>query len=167
MLFFRKLIGITPFPIATGPAKSLCSSFLEVPFRYWKAARKSHWSLLFSRLNSPNSLSLPSQERCSSPLTIFVALLWTMCLHSPESQQHPGLHREKCGQQVEGGDSAPLLRSGEAPLGVLCPTLESSVQKRMDLLEWDQRRDNLTVFTCIEVTFEKLTQIFCHVKTAL
>ncbi|GAB0184429.1 hypothetical protein GRJ2_000908200 [Grus japonensis] len=29
------------------------------------------------RLNNPNSLSLSSQERCSSPLIIFVALLWT------------------------------------------------------------------------------------------
>jgi len=30
-------------------------------------------NLLFSRLNSPNSLSRSSQERCSSPLIIFVA----------------------------------------------------------------------------------------------
>ena len=29
------------------------------------------------RLNKPSSLSLSSQERCSSPLSIFVALLWT------------------------------------------------------------------------------------------
>ena len=34
-------------------------------------------SLLFSRLNNPNSLSLSSQERCSSPRIIFVSLLWT------------------------------------------------------------------------------------------
>ena len=33
--------------------------------------------------------------------------IWT------ESQPYPGLHHKKCGQQVEGGDSAPLLRSGE------------------------------------------------------
>jgi len=37
---------------------------------------KSPRCLLFSRLNSPNSLSLSSQERCSSLLIIFVALLW-------------------------------------------------------------------------------------------
>ncbi|KAK4827490.1 hypothetical protein QYF61_018790 [Mycteria americana] len=44
---------------------------------YWKAARRCPQSLLFSRLNNPNSLSLSSQERCSSPRIIFVALLWT------------------------------------------------------------------------------------------
>jgi len=30
-----------------------------------------------SRLNNPNSLSLSSEERCSSPLIVFVVLLWT------------------------------------------------------------------------------------------
>jgi len=40
------------------------------------------------------------------------------------------LHQEKHGQQVEGGDSAPLLRSDEIPPGVLCPALEPSTQKR-------------------------------------
>ena len=34
-------------------------------------------SILFCRLNNPNSLSLSSLERCSIPLIIFVALLWT------------------------------------------------------------------------------------------
>ncbi|PKU42123.1 rna-directed dna polymerase from mobile element jockey- hypothetical protein [Limosa lapponica baueri] len=33
------------------------------------------------------------------------------------------------GQQVEGGDSAPLLCSGETPSGGLCPALESSAQE--------------------------------------
>ena len=46
-----------------------------------------------------------------------------MCAGSPESQPCPGLHQEKRGQQGEGGDSAPLLRSRETPLGVLCPAL--------------------------------------------
>ena len=35
-----------------------------------------------------------------------------------------GLHQEKRGQQVKGGDSAPLLRSHQTPLGVLRPALE-------------------------------------------
>jgi len=52
-------------------------AFLLAPFGYWKAGRRSLWSLLFSRLNSPNSLSLSSWERCSSPQIVFVALLWT------------------------------------------------------------------------------------------
>jgi len=32
-----------------------------------------------------------------------------MCARSPEDQPYPGLHQEKSSQQVEGGDSVPLL----------------------------------------------------------
>jgi len=46
--------------------KSLSPSFLKLPFRYWKAAIRSPRSLLFSRLNSPSSLSLSSLERYST-----------------------------------------------------------------------------------------------------
>ena len=35
---------------------------------------RSPHSLLFSKLNKPSSLNLPSQERCSSPLIILEAL---------------------------------------------------------------------------------------------
>ena len=38
---------------------------------------RSPGSLLFSRLNKPSSFSLSSQEKCSSPLIIFIAILWT------------------------------------------------------------------------------------------
>jgi len=51
-------------------------------------------------------------------------------LCSPEGQPYPGLNQKQHGQQVEGGDSAPLLRSGETPPGVLRPALEPSAQKR-------------------------------------
>jgi len=56
-----------------------------------------------------------------------------MCTHTPEGQAYlayPGLHPQQRGQQVKGGDSAPLLRSGETPLGVLRPALEPSAQGR-------------------------------------
>jgi len=38
-----------------------------------------HWGIpaAFSRLKKPNSLNLSLQGRCSSPLIIFVALVWT------------------------------------------------------------------------------------------
>jgi len=50
--------------------------------------------------------------------------------HSPETQPYPGLHQKKGGQQVEGGDPAPLLCAGETSPGELHPDVESSVQMR-------------------------------------
>ncbi|KAK4831309.1 hypothetical protein QYF61_016798 [Mycteria americana] len=50
-----------------------CLTTLSAPFKYWKAAIRSPRSLLFSRLNNPNSPSLSPQQRCSSPRIIFVA----------------------------------------------------------------------------------------------
>jgi len=53
-----------------------------------------------------------------------------MYVCSPEGQTSPGLHLKKPGQQVKGGDSVPLLHSGENPLGVLYRALEPSAQER-------------------------------------
>ena len=45
------------------------------------------------------------------------------------SMPDPGLHQEKCGQQVRGGDSAPLLCSHGTPSVVLCLVLEPPTQE--------------------------------------
>lgn len=54
----------------------LILQLLYAPFTYWKAAQRFSQSLLFSRLNNPNSLSLSPQKRSCSPI-IFMAVLWT------------------------------------------------------------------------------------------
>ncbi|KAK4827726.1 LOW QUALITY PROTEIN: hypothetical protein QYF61_021026 [Mycteria americana] len=59
---------------------------------------------------------------------------------SPESQPYPGLHQKRCGQQVEGGDSAPLLCSGDTSPAVLHPAWSPQHKKDMELLERVQRR---------------------------
>ena len=41
---------------------------------------------------------------------------------------YPGLHQEKHGQHVQGGDSVPLFCSSKTPHGVLCPALEPPAQ---------------------------------------
>jgi len=51
-----------------------------------------------------------------------------MCARSPEGQPYPGLHQEKRVQQGKGGDSAPLLHSGETPPGVLHQALEPCIR---------------------------------------
>ena len=48
----------SPCPVTTCPYKKSLPSFPVGPSRYWKAARRSPQSLLFSRLKSPSSLSL-------------------------------------------------------------------------------------------------------------
>ena len=66
-----------------------------------------------------------------------------MCSHSPESQPCPGQHQKKCGQQVEGGDPAPLLCAGETSPGALRPAVELSVQERCGPVEAHQEEGHI------------------------
>jgi len=66
-----------------------------------------------------------------------------VCTHSPEGQPYPGLHQKKHNQQVEGGDSAPLLCSGETLPEVLCPALEPQHRRDVELLERGQSRPQI------------------------
>ena len=55
--------------------KSHSPSCLLVPFKYWKATVEGLRA--FSKLKEPSSLNLSLWEKCSSPLNVSVALLWT------------------------------------------------------------------------------------------
>jgi len=52
-----------------------------------------------------------------------------LCPHSPDSQLYPGLHPKQRDQQVKGALCC------ENSCGALCPDVESSVQRDVDLLE--------------------------------
>lgn len=52
-----------------------------------------------------------------------------MCSCSPDTQTCPGLLNRECDQQVEEGDSVPLLCSDEIPPGALHPPLGSTGQQ--------------------------------------
>lgn len=72
IFYFKKIV---PCPVTVCLGRSSFSIFIWASFKYWKASIRSLWSLLFSRFNSPNSFSLPSCKRCSSPLNFLVVLL--------------------------------------------------------------------------------------------
>ena len=59
--------SLKPFSLVlslSNHVKSQSPSCLQAPFKYWDASMSSPQSLLFSKLNKPNSLNLFSQERC-------------------------------------------------------------------------------------------------------
>ena len=58
-----------------------------------------------------------------------------LCLHSPESQLHPGLHQKKHGQQGKGGDPAPLLCMVRSHLEYCVQIWSPQYRRDMELLE--------------------------------
>ena len=98
--------SLKPFPLVLllhAYTKNPSPAFLQAPFRHWKATARSPNIHLFARLKSSSSLGLPPQGRHSSPLIIFVALLWTysnslMCFLCWGSQNWVGR-----GGEVRGG----------------------------------------------------------------
>jgi len=63
-----------------------------------------------------------------------------MCPYSPESQPYHGLHQKKCGQQDEGGDTAPLLYTVRPHLAYCVQIWNPQYRRDMGLLECIQRR---------------------------
>ncbi|PKU48857.1 hypothetical protein llap_828 [Limosa lapponica baueri] len=79
------------------------------------------------KLPSPPVNHVPKRHVCTSSKFLENKYLAT---ESPKAQLYSGLYKKKRGQQVKGGDSAPLLCSGETPPGVLHPALEPPTQER-------------------------------------
>jgi len=69
--------AITPCSVATGPCKTSLSSFLLSLLKVLKGHKKVFPQPSLPQAEQPSSPSLSSQQRCSSPRMIFVALLWT------------------------------------------------------------------------------------------
>ncbi|NXL63984.1 KSR2 Kinase, partial [Chordeiles acutipennis] len=127
------LISISPLPLSSHhPLFSHSLPLAKVPpqpswspFRYWEAARRSPRSLLFSRLNSPNSLSLSSQQSCSSPGIILVA----SSALAPVAPCPSAVGGPRAGGSSAGGVSGERSRGAESPpsTGLCCWTwLEES-----------------------------------------
>lgn len=70
---FFSLNSLHPVLSQQAVMKILEKCFLQGPFKHWKVPIRWHWSLLFSRLNNPSSIST-STHKCSILLSSFVAL---------------------------------------------------------------------------------------------
>jgi len=60
-----------------------------------------------------------------------------MCPHSTKSQPYPGLHRKKYGQQVEGGDPAPLVWQPPPQLDVISKLVKGALNPTVRVTDED------------------------------
>ena len=87
-LKFRGNLLFQSVPVASCPVTALQkkpgSDLFSLFFQILVYIGKQSLSLLFSRLTSSSSLSLPSYEWCSRPFIIFMDLCWTLSSMSPK-----------------------------------------------------------------------------------
>ena len=85
--------SLKPLPLVLSETllRSLYSSFLQTPFRYWKAALRCPWNFLFSKLNSPSSQSVlvgtmfyPLEHFCGPSLDMFQKVHLSSVLRTPQ-----------------------------------------------------------------------------------
>lgn len=99
--------------------KGLSQSFSYFPFKYWKALKwcfKDSLEPFLLWAEQPESLSLSSHERCSTPLICFVTLLWTSSSRTTSLCWGP-----HSGHRTSGEVSEEQSKGTESPPSTSCP----------------------------------------------
>ena len=136
MIWWKLLcFSLCPLPLILSlgtTERSLAPSSLCPPFSHLYTLTRSPLSLLSSRLNSPSSLYLSSEERYSGPLVLFLALHWTLqrvhvslVLESPELDTVLQMWPHWC--WVEGKDHHPQPASSRC---------HATAKIRKDKISW-------------------------------
>lgn len=92
----RLEVGLCKHPSSTRPNARSCTWVRVIP------STNANWVENGSRLS-------PWGERFGGVCGPKAQQKLAVCICSPESQSHPGLHHRKQGQQGKGGDSASVL----------------------------------------------------------